>query len=235
MVFGLFKKKEEKPKVNQPDPKQIQEADLERQRKLVQMQKTLEEMREKIEIGYKKLDEKQNKIKELIRQKKKNEAKRQLQVFKTFQEELAKQENMCIILEKTKIQLEVASETSKMIDVFKDAMTLQKEAEKNREFLEDFLLDKKEMDDQNKEIGKLLSDIAAGDEEEQEEIDQMYKDLEQEVLDDKLDEINTVPVKDAPIKNKVPVMQKNSTATTISNKQEESSLDDLLSQAANYN
>jgi Snf7. len=235
-MFGLFKKKNDNPapKANQPDPKKDQEAELERQRKLVQMQKTLEEMREKIDIGYKKLDEKQNKIKDLIRQKRKAEAKRQLQVFKTFQEELAKQENMCIILEKTKIQLEVAAETSKMVEVFKDAMSLQKEVEKNVDFLQDFLLDKKEMDEQNKQVGDLLSEIAAGDEQEIEDVERMYKELEGEIMDEKLDDINADPLINAkqPIKEKV---NPQISTTTVSSKQEEASLDDLLSQAANYN
>lgn len=232
MVLGLFGKKKAEPKVVQPS---AQDAELERQRKLVQMQKTLEEMRNKIEVGYAKIDDKQAKVKELIRQKKKNEAKRQLQVLKTFQEELAKQENMCIILEKTKIQLEVAADTSKMVDVFKDAVSLQKEAEKNRDFLEDFLMEKKEMDDANKEIGQLLNDIAAGDTEEQEELDDMYKALEQEVLDEKIEGINQDPLKNATkpqvqTQHAQPVVQKQA-----QKKMEESSIDDLLAEAAQYN
>jgi len=230
MVLGLFGKK--KPEQKQAPVVSNQDQELERQRKLVSMQKTLEEMREKIEIGYKKIDDKQEKVKELIRAKKKNEAKRQLQVLKTFQEELAKQENMCIILEKTKIQLEVAADTSKMVDVFKDAVSLQKEAEKNREFLEDFLIDKREMDEQNKEIGNLLSDIAAGDEQEKEEIDDMYKELEQEVLDEKIDNINQDPLKNVT----KPQVHTNTQQQQVNKPQQmqESSIDDLLREAAEY-
>jgi hypothetical protein len=226
-MLGLFGKK--KPEEKKAAPVN-QDAELERQRKLVSMQKTLEEMREKIEIGYKKIDDKQAKIKDLIRQKKKNEAKRQLQVLKTYQEELAKQENMCIILEKTKIQLEVAADTSKMVDVFKDAVSLQKEAEKNREFLEDFLMDKREMDEQNKEIGNLLNDIALGDEQEKEELDNMFAAMEQEVLDEQIDNINNDPLKGA-----TKVQQTTIKSTTTTTKVEESSIDDLLSQASQYN
>jgi hypothetical protein len=233
MVLGLFgKKKAPEQKVNQPS---AQDMELERQRKLVNMQKTLEEMREKIEVYYAKCDQKQAKVKELIRQKKKNEAKRQLQVLKAIQEELAKQENMCIILEKTKIQLEVAADTSKMVDVFKDAVSLQKEAEKNREFLEDFLIDKREMDEQNKEIGNLLNDIAAGTEEEKEEIDDLYKELEQEVLDEQIDNINNDPLKNATKPQVQTHVQPANTNTHTQNKQmEESSIDDLLKEAALY-
>lgn len=232
MVLGLFGKKKA-PEQTKAPVQSNQDAELERQRKLVQMQKTLEEMREKIEIGYKKVDEKQEKVKDLIRQKKKNEAKRQLQVLKTFQEELAKQENMCIILEKTKIQLEVAADTSKMVDVFKDAVSLQKEAEKNREFLEDFLIDKREMDEQNKEIGNLLSDIAAGDEQEKEELDDMYKELEQEVLDEKIDTINQDPLKNVTKPQVQTNAPQQSTYKQPQNLQE-SSIDDLLREAAEY-
>ena len=81
-----------------------------------------------------------------------------------------------------------------MIDVFKDAMTLQQEQEKNRDFLEDFLLDKKEMDEQNKEVGNLLNEIAAGDVEEQEEVDRMFKEFENEAFDDQLDALNDIPL-----------------------------------------
>jgi len=232
MVLGLFGKK--KPAEQKPNPTAVQDAELERQRKLVQMQKTLEEMRQKIEVGYAKIDDKQARVKDLIRQKKKNEAKRQLQVLKTFQEELAKQENMCIILEKTKIQLEVAADTSKMVDVFKDAVSLQKEAEKNREFLEDFLIEKKEMDDQNKEIGQLLSDIAAGDEQEKEELDDLYNELEQEVLDEQMEKINQDPLKNA-TKPQVVTHEQQHQPIVQKPQMEESSIDDLLKEAALYN
>jgi len=231
-MLGMFKKKAPEQK-QAPAPKLNPNDELERQRKLVQMQKTLEEMREKIDVGYRKIDEKQAKVKDLIRNKKKTEAKRHLQILKTFQEELAKQENMCIILEKTKIQLEVAADTSKMVDVFKDAVTLQKEAEKNREFLEDFLIDKKEMDEQNKEIGQLLNDIAAGDLQEQEDIDEMYKELEQEVIDEKIDGINQDPLKNA-TKPQVNQNKPNVVPAAKVQNVEDSSIDDLLSQAAQY-
>jgi len=137
---------------------------------------------------------------------------------------------MCIILEKTKIQLEVASDTSKMVDVFKDAVSLQKEAEKNREFLEDFLIDKREMDEQNKEIGNLLNDIAVGDEEEQEKIEDMFKELEQIVIDERIDNINNDPLKNAT----KPQIHAH-TEISKPKQMEESSIDDLLKEAALYN
>mmetsp|Transcript_78646 Transcript_78646/g.109270 ORF Transcript_78646/g.109270 Transcript_78646/m.109270 type:complete len:125 (+) Transcript_78646:74-448(+) len=104
---------------------------------------------------------------------------------------------MCIILEKTKIQIEAARDVNNITDALRDAKTLQAEAEKSRDFLEDFLLDQREMDEQNKEIGKLLSDIATGDDEQQEEIDEMYKQFEQEVLDNQLDAVNNQPLVNA--------------------------------------
>lgn len=238
MVLGLFgkKKPEEKKPTAQAQAKSSQDAELERQRKLVNMQKTLEEIREKIDDGYKKIDDKQAKIKDLIRQKKKNEAKRHLQVMKTYQEELAKQENMCIILEKTKIQLEVAHDMDAMVNVFKDVAVLQKEAEKNLDFLQDFAIDQQEIQQQNKEISELLGSIAQGDDEEKEAVDEMYKELEQQVLDEQIDGINDDPLKNA-VKPQVQPVTTN-TSTTISSKAsakiEESSIDDLLSQAAQY-
>lgn len=58
MVFGFFKKKEDKsaaqPKPQQPTNNEAQE--LERQRKLVEMQKRLEIMKEKIDQGYEQMD-----------------------------------------------------------------------------------------------------------------------------------------------------------------------------------
>ncbi len=115
-MLGLFgKKKAPEQKVKELPS---QEMELERQRKLVNMHKNLEEMKGKIEVYYQKVDQKQAEVKKLIREKKKNEAKRKLQILKTTQEELGKLESMCVILEKTKIQLEVANDTSKLVDVF---------------------------------------------------------------------------------------------------------------------
>ena len=226
MVLGLFgKKKKAAPVVQTPS---AQDMELERQRKLVSMQKTLEEMKQKIDLGYAKVDQKQGIVKDLIRQKRKNEAKRQLQVLKTFQEELAKQENMCIILEKTKIQLEVANDTTKMVDVFKEASVMQKEMERNREFLEDYMLDKREMDEQNREISTLLSDIAAGDEQEREEIDDLYKQFEQEVIDEQIGTINQGPLKNV---TQPQTQTQQQQASRQKKPVEESSIDDLLSQA----
>ncbi len=177
-------------------PPPHQDKELERQTKLVSMKKTLEEMKEKIEADYQKVGQIQAQVKKLISEKKKNEAKRQIQILKAIQQELVKQENMCLMLEKTKIQLEGIDGTNKITDALKDAVGFQKEAEKNREFLEDFLMEKREMDENNKAISKLLNDLAAGDEEEREEIDEMYKGIEFEVHGEEMNK-NKNPLKNA--------------------------------------
>jgi hypothetical protein len=143
-------------------------------------------------------------------------------VLKTLQEELAKQENMCIILEKMKIQLDVASETQKMVEVFKDASNMMKESEKNAEFLEDFLLDQKEMNEKSKEVGNLLNEIAQGDQEERDAVDHMFAKMEKEVMDDEMNTIN-----DKPLKNVTKIQPQVITQTD--------SVDDILSMASQYN
>lgn len=50
-----------------------------------------------------------------------------------------------------------------MVEVFKDAMEIQKEQEQNRDFLEDYLLDQREAQEANKEVGYLLNELAQGD------------------------------------------------------------------------
>jgi len=227
MILGLFgpkKAPEQKPK--QPS---AQDVELERQRKLVGMQKTLEEMREKIEAYYQRVDQKQAKVKELICQRKKNEAKRELQILKAIQEELAKQENLCIILEKTKIQLEVAADTTKMVDVLKDGISLQKDIEKDREFLDGFIIEKREMDEQNREISNLLSEIAGGTEQEQEEIDELYQEYEQQVRNEQYENFNNSPLKN----NTKPQVQTH-TQPAQTKIMAESAFDDLLKEAEMY-
>jgi len=126
MVFGLFKKAS-KEDINKqaakPTQQQNQEIELEKQRKIVQMHKTLEEIKQSMDKGYKQLDLKQEKIKELIRQKKKSEAKRSLILLKALQDELAKLENMSVLLEKQIIQVETADSTSQVIHALKTAST----------------------------------------------------------------------------------------------------------------
>jgi len=210
-----------------------QAANLERQRKLVSMQKTIEEIKERIDINYQKIDKKQALVKDLIRNKKKVEAKRQLLSLKQLQEEVAKQENMCIMLEKAKIQLEGTQDTKSVVDALKSASEMQKDVERNRDYLEDFLTDKREMDAQNAEIGNLLNDIAAGDQDERDEIDRLYDEMEGQALDEVISKVNREPLKNV---ERVTIQQ-----TTVQTNQqvetkkvEESTIDDLLAQAAGY-
>lgn len=185
-MLALFKKKTTiTSDLQAPPTMSNQEKELERQAKIASMQKNLDEINQKVEILYEKIEKKEASIKDLIRMKKKTEAKKQLPILKTLQNEVQKLENMSIIYEKTKIQIEAASDLSKITNTFKEAATLMKENESNREFLEDFLMDKRELDQQNAEIGLLLKEIASGTQEEVEEIDKMFADMENEVLEEK--------------------------------------------------
>lgn len=204
-----------------------QDQEYERQRKIIAMQKTLEDMKVRIEEVYKKIDQKQTAVKDLIRNKRKTEAKRQLQTLKALQDEVAKQENMCIILEKTKIQLETANDTSKVVQVFKDAAELQKDVERNRDYLDDFLMEKKEREETNAEIGRILGEIAAGDQEEKDEIDRMYAEMESETLDEDIQKVNKEPLRNLPRASEIKSRVKEDKREV-----EESSIDKLLMESA---
>ncbi len=177
MVLSLFsKKKTPEQKVKQPF---ALDMDLERQRQLLKMQRTLEEMREIIDVKYQKIDQKETKAKDLIREKKKNEAKRQLKILKGMLEEIAKQENMYQILEKTKIQLESTADTSKIVEILKDPFSRQiirTEDERSREFIEELFVDQGEKDEVFQGINRLLDDLV--DVCYDEEIEIMYKKYE---------------------------------------------------------
>jgi len=253
-MLKLFKRKKDKDTKNAPPmtttshhqtsshstshhpPVTAEQAALyERQRKLVSMQKTLEDLKERVDVNYKKIDQKQALVKDLIRNKKKVEAKRHLISLKQLQEEVAKQENMCIMLEKSKIQLEGTQDTGSVIDALRAGTEMQKDIEKNRDYLEDFLVDKREMDQQNAEIGQLLNDIAAGDQDEQDEIDKMYAEMESETVDEEISRVNRDPLKNV---NRTTTQQQTIQNTQPSRQQtkkvEESTIDDLLAQAAGY-
>jgi len=186
-------------------------------------------MKERLEITTKKIDQKQDFVKSLIRDKKKAEAKRHLISLKQLQDEVSKQENMCIMLEKTKLQLETANDTSKVVQVFKDAASMQKDVEKNREYLEDFLVDKKEYQENNTEIARILDEIAIGDPNEMEEIDQMYADMERNALEGEIQRVNSVP-----LTNVEPGKPRVNTVTQSSKQVEDSSIDQLLAEASDY-
>jgi hypothetical protein len=132
-----------------------------------------------------------------------------------------------------KIQLDVASETQKMVEVFKDASNMMKESEKNAEFLEDFLLDQKEMNEKSKEVGNLLNEIAQGDQEEIDAVDDMFAEMEKEVMDDEMNAINDKPLKNVTKNQPQVVTQTNSNASKQT--QQDSAVDDILSMASQYN
>jgi len=217
-----------------PHQASAQELEQERQRKkLEKMEKVLEEMREKMETYKQKADEKQASIKQLINQNKRKEAQGQLQVLKTIKAEIEKQENLCVILEKTKLQLEVAVNTYPVVDIMKEAASLQKEYEEKKEFFEDFISERREMDEQNKEISSILKESANVSEQGNEEIDELYKVFEQAVIDDQIDSINKDPLKNVIKPRDTQPVQVNIDAQA--KQAEDKELDDLLEKAAMYN
>jgi len=244
-MFKLFKKKKiVKEQVVQNHPTTTaqrygppitreQEVQFERDRKIISLQKSLEELKQKIDLNYKKIDQKQYLIKQLIRDKRKAEAKRHLLSLKQYQEEVAKQENMAILLEKTKIQLEGTHDTTKIVDALRVTTDMQKEVERNRDYLEDFMLDKKEQDMQNAEIAKILNDIAEGDQEEKDEIDKMYAEMENMVIDENIARVNKDSLKNV---QKPKIVEPIAQGQVMRNntQKKESSIDDLLAEAVNY-
>lgn len=103
---------------------------------------------------------------------------------------MVKLESMCIILEKTKIQLEAAADIGRMTTILREANSLTEEISRNRDFLEDYLLEKQEFDAQNKEVNSLINEIAVGSVEDQDEVEKMYDDLCKETLDEQIGDIN---------------------------------------------
>lgn len=109
-------------------------------RKLVEMEKTIVIANSRIEVANLALADKEQSIRDLIRNKKKNEAKRQLQVFKTMQDEIIKQKNLLTLLEKTKIQVESAIMAKDLIKGLKDGINIQKSSMKQKMSLKISLL-----------------------------------------------------------------------------------------------
>lgn len=234
--FGGGKKKEAAPQPQQAVPQQqtlpggMTQQQLQQQQTLAKLSKQLAESKERIDNSYIKIEKQEAKVKELISKGKRNEAKRQLMTFKMLQQELIKQENLVTTLEKAKVQLEASVETKNMIDVLKQANEIQKDIDSHRDELEDVLMDRKDLEMDQKEISNLIAELANGTEEEREEIDDLYKQYEQEVFQDKADQINqaTLNTNVQPTKQHVQPQQQQQ-----AHKQEDA-LEDLLQQSASY-
>ena len=237
-LFG--KKKEEKKgpvQVQQPNPR---EADFAKQEKLVSIKKATEESRKSVEDFYTKLTRKENQIKDLLKQNKRDEARRQLGLFKTMKDQIINLENLCTTLERELIKLEVNMQSEKLVEVFKTANDLLKGQDKFRDDLENLVMDLKERDAQDQELKNLMQELVQGNPEETEEIDQLMNQFEQEVVDEKMNSITNVPVKNN-IQIQQPQIQIQNPSISIStnvssNKVEEvDEIDDLFRKAAEMN
>jgi len=235
--FGGGKKEEpKKPVQQQPQilPGGLTPEQVQQQQGLAKLAKQLAESKERIDLQYAKIEKQEAKIKELIAKGKRTEAKRQLMTFKMLQEELMKSENLVTTLEKAKVQLEASLETKSMIDALKTANEIQKQLDQNRDQIEDVLMDRKELEQDQKEISNLISELANGTEEEREEIDELYKQYEKEVFEEKAMNLNTKPVNvnvNTTIKEQP---QQQYVSKQPQQQKVEDPLDDLLQQSAQY-
>lgn len=236
--FGGGAKKEEKKPQQQAapptNPGGMTPDQVKQQQALVSLTKELAASKERIDQQYEKIEKQETKIKELIAKGKRTEAKRQLMTFKNLQAQLEQQENLITTLEKTKVQLEASLSTKSMIDVLAKANEIQKQLDSNRDQIEDVLMDRKELEQDQKEISNLISELANGTEEEKEELDDLFKQYEKQVFEEKAMSINTNPVNvnvnTTVQKNKEPAYQQ----IQKQPQKVEDPLDDILQQSAQY-
>jgi len=243
MFKGLFGGKKEEIKVNKPQAQATpseKDQEFKNQEKLVSIKKATEESRQNVEKFYEKLTRKEAQIKELLKQNKRDEARRQLALFKTMKDQIVNLENLCTTLEKELIKLEVSMQSANLVKALQTANELQKDQEKLRDNLENIVMDLKEKEAQEAEIKNLLQELSTGNPEENEEIDNMLGEFEKQVMEEKMDNLNGVPVKNhVGIQPQFisPQQSQASTkvSTTVSQIKQKDDLDDLLEQSAQMN
>jgi len=240
MFKNLFGGKKEEKKVNQPTVQQnntARDQDFASQEKLVSIKRATEESRQNVEKFYEKLTRKETQIKELLKMNKRDEARRQLALFKTMKDQIMNLENLCTTLEKELIKLEVNMQSANLVKALQTANELQKDQEKLRDNLENIVMDLKEKEAQENEIKNLLQELSQGNPEENEEIDNMLGEFEKQVMDEKMDSIMNIPVKNhAGVQPQV-IQQHSQISTTVSTSKisQKDDLDDLLEQSAQMN
>jgi len=240
MFKGIFGGKKEEKKTNGPVQQQqpgARDADFASQEKLVSIKRATEESRQNVENFYSKLTRKEDQIKQLLKANKREEARRQLALFKTMKDQIVNLENLCTTLEKELIKLEVNMQSASLVKALQTANEMQKDQEKLRDDLENVVMDLKEREQQEHEIRNLVQELSGGTAEENEEIDAMLGEFEKQVMDEKMDSLNSMPVKSIGIHN-VPQSQAstmiNSNVSKISQPQSDD-LDDLLERTAQMN
>lgn len=229
MLSKFFGNRGEKPQ-QQPTPQaqssRNSDQQVEQQRTLAQLSKKVAEANERIDKLYSKIEKQETKIKELISKGKKTEAKRQLITFKMNQEELVKAENIVTILEKAKIQLESSLETSSMVTILRDVNQVQTTINASRDVIEDVLMERKELEQDEKEMGALIAELANNGCE-SEEIDELYAKFEEDLLGKKITDINSNPVNaEISVRKKPEQIRKQPVI--------EDALEEVLQQAAQY-
>jgi len=178
--------RKKKKKVNQPTVQHqnttARDQDFASQEKLVSIKKATEESRQNVEKFYEKLTRKETQIKELLKMNKKDEARRQLALFKTMKDQIVNLENLCTTLEKELIKLEVNMQSANLVKALQTANELQKDQEKLRDNLENIVMDLKEKEVQENEIKNLLQELSNGNPEENEELDNMMGEFEKQLM-----------------------------------------------------
>jgi len=154
-----------------------------------------EQSRLNVDKYYEKLTTKEQQIKQLLRQNKKEEARRQLTMFKVMKDQIIHLEQLCSTLEKELIKLEVNIQSGNLINALQTAQSMQKDQEKLRDNLENIVMDLKDKEAQENEIKNLLTELNAENPEEQEELDSMLSEFERQVVEDKMKSITNAPVK----------------------------------------
>jgi len=220
-------------------PPSQKDQDFATQEKLVSIKRAVESSRQNVDNFYTKLEKKEGQIKELLKANKREEARRQLTLFKVMKDQIVNLENLGTTLEKELIKLEVNIQSSELVKALKSANELQKDQEKLRDDLENVVMDLKEKEAQENEIKNLLQELSTGTEEENQEIDNLMNQFERENMDEKMDSLNMVPVKDHGMGIKQPAQQnisQMSSISTASSKQVQQpvadDLDDLLMKTA---
>jgi hypothetical protein len=221
-------------------PPSQKDQDFATQEKLVSIKRAVEASRQNVDNFYAKLEKKEGQIKELLKANKREEARRQITLFKVMKDQIVNLENLGTTLEKELIKLEVNIQSAELVKALKTANDLQKDQEKLRDDLENVVMDLKEKEAQENEIKNLLQELSTGTEEENQEVDNLMNQFERENMEEKMDSLNMVAVKDHGMGIKQPAQSQSISQTSSisygSSKQvqqpQTDDLDDLLMKTA---
>ena len=206
-----FKKKTQNEQATPVISKEEQER-----RAFQSVQKAINEGRQQVDQFYTKLDKKEKEIKILINQGKKEDARKKLTLFKVMKDQIVMFENLVLTLEKEHMKNEMLFNSRGLVEGLKMANELAKGHDKLKEDLEDVLLEKQEREAKQQEINALMRELVAGTEEENQEINGMLDEFEHAIHEEKIREINSIPLRDASTGNKTINNQQKNVSTKIS-------------------